>query len=255
MKLLFCLFSITLTLNLCAQNYLFVASYRTNGEGCKDRLLKQVPLETRQPYDSLFRNFYRDNNANAADRWLLRPNEPAIVYEFRTKIQGFSCEYLAHAMVNGKTLEEAEDKMNHYAANNPKVYLSNPNVVVRWSGTPNKKQIEKEGGKAIYGGLEVTYNHLPNGSVLAKGNNTNEDVKVVITYLTKSGSTISELEVVPGGSFNYTINESMFDVQVLFKPGTKTNSGTIQKLKQNIKGSVESNSQGEIINTVTGSRQ
>lgn len=236
MKNIFICFILLSNNIIFAQDHLFVASYLTKGEGCRDRLLAQKPVTNSTEYNELRKNFYKENNAISADLYLLKPNQAAVVYEFKTKVQGFTCEYAAHGVSYGKTIEEATNKMNE-SAQNTKVFLTSPKVVVSWDGKGVTKKI-KQSVLKDYGGLQVEYIVTPLKKIFVKGKNTNKDLKTILKFIASDGKVIHEVEIEPDGSFNITIKEKNFEIEVDFWATSKNNNNILDKVKQYIKSKI-----------------
>ncbi len=237
-----------------AQDHLFVASYLTKGEGCRDRLFAQKPLANITEYSEIRKNFYKENNASSADMYLLKPNQAAVVYEFKTKMQGFTCEYAAHGVSYGKTIEDATNKMNE-SAQNTKVFLTSPKVVVSWDGKGGTKKIKQSVFKD-YGGLQVEYIVTPLKNMFVKGKNTNKDLKTIVKFVAIDGKVIHKVEIEPGGNFNVTVKEKNFEIEVDFLSTKKNNSGVVEKVKQYIKSkiSIDNNDNIEVSPVNIGAR-
>ncbi|MCW3074541.1 MAG: hypothetical protein JWP69_1610 [Flaviaesturariibacter sp.] len=225
---IFCTITIVLLSNYAvAQEYMFVASYRPKGDGCYDRILKQIPLEKASQYDSLRRNFYTDYKASSADMFLLKPQQPSIVYSFKTKILGFSCEYLAHGIAYGATIEEATVKMKETAAKNPRNFLTPPDIAITWQGNGSSKQTLKKDYK---NGVEIEYILAKQQSgktvMLIKAVNRNKELDVVVKFKSSSqhtgmesrGEIVTEISISAGGGVSGSIPAGIYDVDFEFKP-------------------------------------
>lgn len=123
-----------------SQKHLFVVSYKPNVEGCTDRVLSQVEVATFEEYLKLDKTVFKDYQTKSADRWLLRPGKPAVIIEFQTRIEGFTCKYKTYTIIRGRDEAEIEATMAKMIQQNKHIYLSTPKVVLRWEHTSLKKE-------------------------------------------------------------------------------------------------------------------
>ncbi len=260
MKIIYFVIIVLFSNYAVAQDYLFVASYRPKGDGCYDKILKQIPLEKASQYDSVRRSFYADYNASSADMYLLKPEHPSIVYSFKTKIQGFSCEYLAHGIAYGATIEDATKKMSETAAKNPRNFLTPPEMAITWKGNGSSKQTLKREYK---NGVEIEYilakTQSGKTTMLIKAINNNKDVDIELSF--KSLSTSPGIEnhglkgtdvlISAGGRVSTSIPSDVYDVDFKYK-ARKDAPADVKKIimdymKNKTKEIIGVNKEGKII--------
>ncbi|MBA4300886.1 hypothetical protein SAMN03080617_00342 [Algoriphagus alkaliphilus] len=194
---------------------------------------------------------YAEKNISERKAIVVSPKQVLIVYAYKTRPDKYwdNCvtDGISHIVAN--TIKEAEGIYNA-RKENPQV--SSMNELFRWQGNAN--EVGKPGLTANYEGVKVEYTRLRNGSVLAKGTNTNTDVIAVIRFKTNGGSEIETIEVPPGGGFQKQVDESDYNLEISFKPGANTGAGTLEKVKKLIKDNIKTSPNGEIRNNTTGVR-
>lgn len=218
---------------------------------------KEIDLEStnaseyRKQFQNELKSRYTEKNISERNAILVSPKQVLIVYAYKTRPDKYwdNCvtEGISHIVAN--SIKEADIIFNSRKENSN---ISSINELFRWQGGSN--DVGKPGLVANYEGVKVEYIWLKNGSVLAKGTNSNTDVIAVIRFKTKGGSEIETIEVPPGGGFQKQIDESEYNLEISFRPGTNTGPGTLEKVKKIIKDNIKTSPNGEIRNNTTGVR-
>ncbi|MGV8946383.1 MAG: hypothetical protein ACOH1N_08145 [Lutibacter sp.] len=246
--------AILLFLNIFAQEEkpcLLIVRYSTEKSSiCSPRAWKSEGVDDNQEYALKKKQFIEDHKKSNPSVEFVSAKECVIVYEYKKKTSGFTCQPIVHGIIKAATLEKCEEQLRTLIGKKSSEYATPPNIVFRWSGkglaTPQKKTIT-----ADYNGVSGKFILIkkPSGNdfFVAQLTNNTTDKMATVLIATDAGDLIEE-ELTPGSTLTKEYEIKKLEIQVLYRKlsESKPSYDIIQWMKDKVHDILEIKN-GEII--------
>jgi hypothetical protein len=206
---------------------------------CQNMTWEKQALASSAEYNDVKSAFY-GMKYDWPGTYLLTPKQAAVVYEAEINDFSFNCKHITIGVIQDITLEDAEAKLQQQIKEKPKMYISEPQILLRW----NPKGLP-EVFKDKMAGLDVIIRKSKNssGSTVLQVDVTNNTQLKAVACITDGNVTFLKGPYViqPGSGLQNLVftNVKKIEFYSSFDQADKKSEQTIiDELKAWIKGEI-----------------